>query len=172
VDSAAHLLLVGIPGAGKSTVGRELARRMNRPFVDLDEDIETRTGQRITEIFSSLGEMRFREMEREATERLARAESPMVVAPGGGWITIPGLVDVVRPPSQLVWLRLSPARAIQRLGAGISARPLLSGPDPLANLTALLSSREPFYLQADHVLSVDSMTPTEVVDSILALARH
>lgn len=164
-------MLVGIPGAGKSTVGHELARRLQRPFLDLDADIEARAGMPVRELFASHGEPHFRRLEREATERLARADAPMVVAPGGGWITVPGLVSLVRPPAVLVWLRLSPASALARLGDGIASRPLLQGADPLALLTALLASREPFYLQADHAVSVELMTVDEVVDAIVALAH-
>ncbi len=168
---AAHLVLVGIPGAGKSTVGHELAARLQWPFVDLDEEIAAREGMSVREIFATRGEAHFRALEREATERLALAETPAVVAPGGGWITVSGLVDLLRPPARLIWLRVSPERALERLGPGLDTRPLLSGPDPLAALTAILKAREQFYLQADHTVSVEMMTPFDAVDDILALAR-
>jgi shikimate kinase len=171
VGNAAHLVLVGIPGAGKSTVGRELASRLGWPFIDLDVEIATREGMSVSGIFATRGEAYFRSLERAATERLAQAQVPAVVAPGGGWITVPGLVELLRPPSRLIWLRVPPASALERLGAGVEARPLLSGPDPLASLTAILTAREAFYLQADHAVSVEMMTPLGVVEHILALAR-
>ena len=168
---AAHIVLVGIPGAGKSTVGRELAARLQWPFVDLDDEIAAREQMSVRDIFAKRGEAHFRALEREATERLALAEAPAVVAPGGGWITVPGLVELVRPPARLIWLRVSPERALERLGKGVEARPLLSGRDPLAALTAILTAREAFYLQADHTVSVELMTPIDAVEAILALAR-
>ena len=125
----------------------------------------------VRDIFATRGEAHFRALEREATERLALAEAPAVVAPGGGWITVPGLVELVRPPARLIWLRVSPERALERLGEGVEARPLLSGRDPLAALTAILTAREAFYLQADHTVSVELMTPIDAVEAILALAR-
>lgn len=171
MGQAAHLILVGIPGAGKSTVGRELARRLHWPFVDLDEDIVAQAGMSVREIFAARGEAHFRELERNATERLALSSTPMVVAPGGGWITVPGLVGLVRPPARLIWLRLSPAHALDRLDAELEARPLLSVSDPLAALTAMSVAREAFYMQADHALSVETMMPSDAVEAILALAR-
>ena len=168
---AAHLVLVGIPGAGKSTVGRELAARLQWPFIDLDEEIAARTQMSVRDIFASHGEAHFRALEREATERLALAPAPAVVAPGGGWITVPGLVELLRPPARLIWLRLSPKSALERLGEDVEARPLLSGPDPLAAMTAILKAREALYLQADHTVSVEMMTPLDAVEAILALAR-
>ena len=168
---AAHLILVGIPGAGKSTVGPLLAKRLQRPFLDLDEEITRRAALSVRDIFATHGEAHFRELERDATQQLANAESPMVVAPGGGWITVRGLVDLVRPPSRLVWLQLSPACALAHLGKDVDSRPLLAGPDPLVSLTAILAAREVFYLQSDHAVSVESMTPDMVVEAIVALAR-
>jgi shikimate kinase len=171
VGGAPHLILVGIPGAGKSTVGAALAARIGWPFLDLDARIEQRAGMPVSRIFETQGEAAFRALEREATEELARLEQAAVVAPGGGWIAVPGLVDLVRPPSRLIWLRLSTRAALDRLGAGVAARPLLAGPDPLGALTNLLAVREPYYVQADHTVSVEMMTVADVVAEILTLAR-
>ena len=172
METAAHLILVGIPGAGKSTVGREVARRLGWRFVDLDEEIVAREGMSVREIFAEHGETYFRALERAATVRLAHSTSAAVVAPGGGWITVPGLVGLVRPPSRLIWLQVSPSRALERLGDAVRTRPLLAGADPKAALSALLAAREAFYLQADHTLSVETMAASEAADAILPLARR
>ena len=165
-----HLILVGLPGAGKTTVGAALAVRLGWPFLDLDERIEAQTGMRIPEIFAKQGEGAFRELERAATMELAESPTQSVVAPGGGWIAVPGLVELVRPPSKLIFLQVAPTTAFRRLAASVADRPLLAGADPLAALNGLLAERQAFYLQADHTLSVDSMTPDEVASAILTLA--
>ncbi|MEK6613237.1 MAG: shikimate kinase [Gemmatimonadota bacterium] len=168
---AAHLVLVGIPGSGKTSTGRELARALRWSFLDLDEQIAERAGLSVRDIFATRGEGHFRALEREATEQLAQAAEPVVVAPGGGWITVPGLVELVRPPAQIIWLKVSPQRALERMGKGVAKRPLLAGPAPLGALAAISAAREHFYLQADHTVSVETMTPLEAAQAILALAH-
>ncbi len=171
MGNAAHLVLVGIPGSGKTSVGRELARALRWSFLDLDELIAERAGMNVRDIFATHGEGHFRALEREATEQLAQAAEPVVVAPGGGWITVPGLVELVRPPAQLVWLKVSPQKALERMGKGVAERPLLAGPAPLGALAAISAAREHFYLQADHTVSVETMTPMEAAHTIVALAH-
>lgn len=125
----------------------------------------------VAEVFAAHGEGYFRALEREITQELAQMTRPMVVAPGGGWITVPGLPELLRPPAQLIWLRVSPQKAIERMGEGVGRRPMLAGPSPLGALTAIAAAREQFYLQADHAVSVELMTPIEAADAILALAH-
>ncbi len=170
MGKAAHWVLVGIPGSGKTSTGRELARLLRWPFLDLDEQIAQRAGMSVRDIFATHGEAHFRTLEREVTAQLAAAAAPMVVAPGGGWITVPGLADLLRPPARLVWLRVTPQRAIERMGTGVSRRPMLAGPAPLGALASLAAAREPFYAQSDHALSVETMTPIQAAQAILALA--
>ena len=92
-----HLILVGLPGAGKSVVGEALAERLNRSFLDFDREIERREGSSISEIFAVSGEPHFRQMEVALTLEL-RQYGNMVVAPGGGWVTNKGVVEIIRPP--------------------------------------------------------------------------
>lgn len=170
MGKAAHLVLVGIPGSGKTSTGRELARALRWSFLDLDELIAERAGMSVRDIFATHGESHFRALEREATEQLAQAAEPVVVAPGGGWITVPGLVELVRPPAQVIWLKVSPQKALERMGHDVVTRPMLTGPAPLGALAAICAAREHFYMQADHTVSVETMTPLEAAQAILALA--
>ena len=130
-----------------------------------------RAGMSVRDIFATHGESHFRALERGVTEQLAQAAQPGVVAPGGGWITVPGLVELLRPPAQIVWLKVSPQKALERMGKGVAKRPLLAGPAPLDALAAILAAREHFYLQADHTISVETMTPSEAAQAILELAH-
>ena len=164
-----HIILVGLPGAGKSAVGEALGTRLNRSFLDFDREIERRESASIGEIFAIRGEHYFRERELEVTLELRQCGN-MVVAPGGGWITNKGVVEIVRPPAQLVYLKVRPETALARLGAQRAARPLLSRPDPLGELRRLLVDREKLYTQADHVVSAEVLDIKRVVDKLVELA--
>lgn len=165
----AHLILVGLPGAGKSTVGRRVARQLGRTFVDFDREIERRAGLPIARIFEELGEPRFRELELELTRELA-VTPPAVLAPGGGWITVPGAVALLRPPGRMIYLRVRPDVALLRMGRRRALRPLLQTENPRAELARLLRAREPAYLTADHVVDVDRLGIKRVIALVSSLA--
>jgi shikimate kinase len=164
-----HLILVGLPGSGKSVAGEELAARLNRSFLDFDREIERREGASIAEIFATRGEPYFRQQEIEITLELRQCGN-MVVAPGGGWVTNKGVVDVIRPPARLIYLKVKPETALKRLGAQRAVRPLLSRPDPLGELRRLLAERETLYAQADHVVTTELLDVKRVVDKLVELA--
>jgi len=164
-----HLILVGLPGSGKSTVGQAVAQRLNRPFLDFDTEIERRTGMAIGQIFREKGENAFRELELALTREVAQS-SGMILSPGGGWIAVAEALDLVRPPSRLIYLRVNPSIALSRMGAGRSTRPLLQAPDPLAEIAKLLQAREHFYSQADHIVDVDHIDLQQVTDIVSRLA--
>ena len=148
-DATPHAVLVGLSGAGKSTAGRLLAEKLARPFLDFDDEIERRAGLTIPAIFAERGEEHFREMERELTEDCAN-HSGMILAPGAGWITTPGLVNRLRPPARLIYLKVRPEAAARRMGEGRIVRPLLArGGNPATTLEKMLKEREPLYAKAD-----------------------
>lgn len=164
-----HLLLVGLPGAGKSTLGALVARALGLAFVDLDTEIERAAGRSAVEIFARDGEPAFRRLEREATERLRFVES-RVIAPGGGWITQPSVVALLRPPARLLYLHVSPTTALMRMGNEVAARPLLTVEDPLAALATLDRERAGAYHTADAVLDTESVALQELVAQATTLA--
>lgn len=169
--SKPHLILVGLPGSGKTTVGQAVAKATGRTFLDLDLEIERREGRSVSQLFGEKGEPYFRQKEREITEELTLVGN-MIVAPGGGWITDPENVARVRPPSKLVYLRVTPATALKRLGPMRMMRPLLTRPDPLAELTKLLDSRKVAYESADYVVSTELFDLQRVIQKVSELAEQ
>jgi shikimate kinase len=164
-----HLILVGLPGSGKTSVARIVGELLSRQVLDLDAEIERRENSPIPEIFGARGEAHFRKLERALTEEL-RLTGGMVLSPGAGWIANQGCLELLRPPAVMVYLKVKPANALVRMGPSAAQRPLLRRPDPLGELLALLESREKLYLQSDHTVSTDLMTVSEVAGRIVALA--
>jgi len=163
------VILVGLPGCGKTTVGKGVAHRTGRSFLDIDLEIESREGRSISQIFAECGESYFRKKEREVTEEL-RLVGNMIVAPGGGWVADPEVVALVRPPSRLIYLRVRPATALERLGPMRRSRPLLMRPDPLEELDRLLKARRTAYESADHVIDAELLSVQRVIDKVIELA--
>jgi shikimate kinase len=163
------LILVGLPGSGKTTIGQAVAERLGRTFLDLDQEIERREGRSISQIFGEKGEPYFREKERELTSELTLVGN-MVVAPGGGWVADPENISMVRPPSQLVYLRVTPDTALKRLGPLRSMRPLLTRPNPLGELKRLLESRKAAYESADQAVDTELFALQRVIEMVTELA--
>lgn len=171
-DIPPPLVLVGLPGSGKTSVGRAAAARLRWPFLDLDEEIERREGRTVSTIFAERGEAYFRERERALTIELAATlrGTRMVLAPGGGWAAQPGLVDLLRPPARIIHLAVSPAAAAARMGAARATRPLLQTADPEDRLAALLADRAAAYARADVVIDTEVIDFDAVVSKVCALA--
>jgi shikimate kinase len=162
-----HLLLVGMMGSGKTTVGRLLARRLGRPFFDSDDEVVQATGRTIPEIFESDGEAAFRAEERRALQAAVASPTPVVVAVAGGAVLDPRNRALLQRAGTVVWLRADPGTLAGRVGDG-TGRPLL-GDDPPAALRRLAAERTPLYEQvADVVVDVEGAAPAAVVEEVLA----
>lgn len=166
-----HVVLVGLPGSGKTTVGQGVATALGRPFLDLDREIERREGMTVAQIFGERGEYAFRQMERQITEEL-RETGGMILSPGGGWIASPENVVLLRPPARFIYLRVRLETAIKRLGPERSTRPLLVRPDPLGELKRLFEARRSAYETADETVDTDRSSVQQVIDSITELVRR
>ncbi len=164
--SLPHLVLVGLPGSGKSTVGQLLAERLERSFLDFDREISRREGMTVAEIFGKRGEPYFRKLEHDLTLELQELGN-MVLSPGGGWVVSPETVALLRPPARLVYLRVRPATALKRMALKRASRPLLQRPDPLAELNRLLADRRQAYESADVVVDVERLDQQGVVALVL-----
>ncbi len=163
-----HLVLVGLPGAGKSTVGPLVASELGTAWCDLDRNIETIAGCSVAEIFARDGEVGFRELERQAMAA-ALAEPAQVIATGGGWAAQPGNLAAAELVSLTIYMSVSPEMAARRLGPAAD-RPLLAG-DPLPTLEMLLAQREAWYALAG--VEIDATgSPETVAAGIVTAARQ
>ncbi len=166
----AHIVLVGLPGAGKSTIGRVVAARLHRPFLDFDVELERRAGMSVSKLFTQRGEAAFRKMEVDLTAELVR-RPPSVFAPGGGWITNPEVLALVRPPGSIIHLKVSPAGALKRLGSARASRPLLMEGSPQAVLDRLWEGRASLYALADAEVDTEVVDFQSVANQVLKIAR-
>ncbi len=166
-----HVMLVGLPGSGKTTVGRIVAQQLNTGFVDFDQVIVRKQGMPIAQIFGLHGEQKFRQMENQVAEH-ALAGPPAIMAPGGGWAAQEGHIEQAKAAGALViYLKVFPAVAANR-ASGDGTRPLLVGDDPLVRMKKLLDEREPYYRKADAEVPNDSpKTAEQAADDIVKLAR-
>ena len=165
---AGNVVLIGFMGAGKSTVGRLLARRLGRCFVETDDLITAREGCSIPEIFARHGEARFRALEEEALAAL-RLKGGDVIATGGGLPCGPGRADALRAVGTVVWLR-GDFDALYERAQRQGERPMLAGKSR-EDVAALYRSREPFYAQADLTVRTDGLGPEQVAAAVAAALR-
>jgi len=168
----AHLVLVGMMGVGKSSVGRRLSNRLGRPFVDVDKVIEERQGRTIPEIFAADGEAAFRAIESAMVAEVMAAPEASVVAFGGGAVLDAGNRERAREAGVVVWLQATPKDLARRVSGGQTVRPLLTGPRPATEVIAeLLATREDAYrAAAHHCIETSGRSPGAVATAVIAAA--
>lgn len=151
------IALVGMPGSGKSTVGRHLARQLGRRFVDTDAEIERRVASTIRDWFAEHGEAAFRELEQQVVEEVTQ-QADAVIATGGGAVLRPANRDALHGRCQVFYLRSSPDELFRRLRHD-TQRPLLQVADPQKKLRELYRERDPLYRRAAHFV-VETARPS------------
>lgn len=164
-----HIVLVGLPGAGKTTVGKLVADKLGTQVVDIDALVVRKMQMPVARIFAEHGETRFREVEAEAM-RQALTGSPTVITPGGGWAAQPGVLEEVRGSCYLVYLRTMAVTAAKR--SADYGRPLLMGEDPVEKMRQLLKERDAYYSQAHSELKADVKSAAALADELVQLARE
>jgi shikimate kinase len=156
-------------GAGKTTVGRLLAERTGRPFLDSDQAIERDTGRTVAQIFAAEGEAAFRSLETQVLTDMLDRDEPAVIAAAGGTVLDASNRARMRARGTVVWLRVDPALLPERVRGSIH-RPLLAH-DPAATLGRLAVEREGLYAETAHeIVDVDHLDPTGVADRVLAVS--
>jgi shikimate kinase len=169
--SIRNLILIGFMGSGKSSVGREIARRCELRFLDTDSMIRQKYGKSIPEIFAAYGEPAFRDEEHQVLLRL-RAAQPMVLATGGGIVLQPRNRSVLRSLGAVVWLTANEEVIWERVSRNQN-RPLLQTKDPRSTVRDLMETRYPLYREtADITVETSGLTHQEVANRILLAIRN
>lgn len=163
---APKAVLVGLPGSGKSTIGRRLAKALEVEFLDTDAAIEQRTGRTIADIFAADGEQEFRRIEEDVV-RAALADHGGVVSLGGGAVTSPGVCDALVGHT-VIYLEINATEGVRRTG-GTTVRPLLAGPDRADKFRTLMAKRVPLYRRVATIrVDTNRRNPGAVVRHIVS----
>lgn len=170
-DRRGRIALIGLRGAGKSTLGAALARRLQVPFVQLDRLVEEAAGMRLAEVFDLLGQAAFRRLEREALERAVAAHPRMVLEAGGGLVAEPATYERLLASCFTVWLRARPEEHMGRVAAQGDLRPMAGNREAMADLKRILDGRDQLYSKADAQLDTSGRTVEDCVRALAALAR-
>jgi shikimate kinase len=162
-----HLVLIGLMGAGKTTVGQRCAELLGRAFLDTDQLVEANTAMGVADIFELHGEQQFRILERDAVADASASPVPLVIACGGGAVLDADNRRILRSNGVVVWLRASPAVLGERVSGG--KRPLLAGPaPPVVTLERLTELRGPAYEAAAHLsVGTEGLTVDEVAARVV-----
>ena len=163
---AKPIALLGLRGAGKTSIGKRLARRMHVPFVELDRKIEERAGLALGEIFSLHGEQYYRTLEQDVLGELLADPKPMVIAVGGGLVTSPDAFTLLRHTATTIWLRARPSDYWDRVVHQGDRRPMRQHPQAREALRDLVTRRESLYAKADFTVDTAGLTVPEAVDRV------
>jgi XRE family aerobic/anaerobic benzoate catabolism transcriptional regulator len=161
-----RIALVGLRGAGKSTVGRALALALEVPFVELDQRVEALAGTTLGEIFSTHGEERFHLLEREALEDVLAEGERVVIATGGSIVASQATFARLRETCRTVWLRAAPEEHYQRVLDQGDRRPMANHPRAMAELKSILAEREPAYVQCEIKVSTSGRSVEALIEAI------
>jgi shikimate kinase len=163
-----HLVLIGLMGAGKTTVGEACAARLARPFVDTDRLVEAQVGRSVAEIFTTGGEATFRALEKQTVADACASPEPLVISCGGGAVLDPDNRRQMRASGVVVWLRATPSVLAMRVRDNLADRPLLPARGALEELERLAELRGAAYEGVAHVVvDTDARSIEETVDAVL-----
>ena len=162
-----RIALIGLRGGGKSTLGQLLAERLGVPFIELDREIERRSGANLSEIFDMFGQETFRRAEREALDDVLRRHPHFVIATSGSIVTEPGTLELLLASCFTVWVRAEPEEHMKRVMAQGDMRPMANNARAMEDLESILKSREPLYAKAEAVVATTGKTPEQNLAELL-----
>lgn len=162
-----RIALIGLRGGGKSTLGALLADQLGVPFIELDREIERRSGASLSEIFEMFGQETFRRAEREALDEVLREHPHFVIATSGSIVTEPGTLELLLSSCFTVWVRAEPQDHMKRVMAQGDMRPMAHSARAMEDLISILKSREPLYARAEAALLTTGKTPEQNLNELL-----
>jgi XRE family aerobic/anaerobic benzoate catabolism transcriptional regulator len=165
-DAPRVVALLGLRGAGKTTIGKQLARRLHVRFVELDRRIEKAADMSLAELFSLYGEEYYRRLEKEMLAKVLAERRPMVLATGGGIVASADTYALLKRSAVTVWLRATPEDHWNRVVSQGDRRPMADHPQAMADLSTLLATREPLYASADHTVETSGRTVDAIVNDL------
>lgn len=165
------IALLGLRGAGKSTLGEKLAQALDVPFVELDREVEKEAGAELGEVFAMYGQEGFRRFERRALERVLGRHDRAVIATGGSLVTDGGTYKLLRERSLCVWLKASPEEHMARVVAQGDMRPFKGSSAALDEIRQLLADRDRLYGRADLVLDTSGKTVRSSLSQLISLVK-
>jgi XRE family aerobic/anaerobic benzoate catabolism transcriptional regulator len=163
---AGRIALVGLRGAGKSTLGEKLAQALGVPFVELDKEVEKEAGARLGEVFATFGQDAYRRFERRALERVLAGHPRAVIATGGSLVTDPETYQVLRQHCVCIWLKASPEEHMSRVIAQGDMRPFKGRSAALMEIRKLLKDREALYAQADAAVETSGKSLKQTLEQM------
>jgi XRE family aerobic/anaerobic benzoate catabolism transcriptional regulator len=167
-----HVALLGLRGAGKTSVGQRVAGRIGAPFVELDRKIEEAASLSLAEIFALHGEDYYRRLEKATLESVLNEGVRCVLATGGGIVTSPEAMALLKTRAQTIWLRGNAIDHWKRVVKQGDRRPMTGRPEAMAELRRLLESRRALYAGADHTIMTTGLSLDAVVDRAVSLVRE
>jgi XRE family transcriptional regulator, aerobic/anaerobic benzoate catabolism transcriptional regulator len=168
-----RIALIGLRGAGKSTIGRAMAQQLARPFVELDREIERAAGMELSEIFALQGKHAYRQHEMRCLEAVIDQHEQVVIATGGGLVAEPAAYELLLATCQVVWLKAAPESHMARVMAQGDLRPITGHPQAMDDLRSILENRQPLYARAHVTIETTDTTHEQAVRAALqAVGLH
>lgn len=165
-DRRKRVALIGLRGAGKSTLGAALAKELGVPFIELDREIEADAGTSLNEVFLLHGQAGYRRYERRALERIIERNAPCVIATGGSIVSEPGTYDLLLSTCFTVWLKAAPEEHMSRVAAQGDYRPMAGNGEAMEDLRRILAGREALYGQADRTVDTAGRTTEASLETL------